>query len=95
MHHSVKTFSLRSDSLKLTRGAGLGYANVAGIIRVYLEITTFSSPHRFEVELAWRLGVGLVPAVLFTLRLDDVGGEARGAGLVEVLGKDWAPLGVM
>lgn len=49
--------------------------------------------------MAWWLWVGLVPAVFFmareSLRLDDVGGEARGAGSVEVLGKDWAPLGAM
>lgn len=88
-----------SLSLKLTRGAGLGYANVAGIIRVYLEIT------RFQVHIArrwkWRGGSGLdgYRQSFFmareSLRLDDVGGEARGAGLVEVLGKDWAPLGAM
>lgn len=44
---------------------------------------TFSSPHCFELESAWWLWVGLVPAVFFmareSLRLDDVGGEARGA----------------
>lgn len=29
------------------------------------------------------------------LRPDDVGGEARGAGLVEALGKEGPPLGAM
>lgn len=46
-----------------TKGAGLDYANVAGIIRVYREITCFKV--HIASRLNWRggSGLGLVPAV--------------------------------
>lgn len=82
------------DLQRLTRGAVLSYANVAGIIRVYWEITCF------KVHIAGRWnGVEAQDldwyrqyfGVCEELLLDNAGGEARGAGLVEAVGKEGHP----
>lgn len=59
----MKTFFLCSGLSMPTKGAGLDYANVAGIIRVYREITCFKV--HIASRLNWRggSGLGLVPAV--------------------------------
>lgn len=91
-------FFLHNDLQKLTRGAGLSYANVAETIRVHREITCL------KVHIAGRLSstedqgwidTGGLLRVCEKFTLHEVGEQARGASLVRASGQGRAPLGGM